>query len=106
MIQQVTGILFDSGGQAILLRDPQKTTWRHTRHVSAFLSSKSGCKINMPRRYNVLPTENKAHMYKLNSQLNSSNIHIRPGIPSEILFGICSGILIPHSYLTFFLRFF
>ena len=79
----------------------------------------------------VLPNHNKAHMYKPNSQLNSSKrshamcpfilqfkrhsiwhsiwhsiSDIWSGIPSDILFGIFSGILISHSYLTFFLRFF
>ena len=61
MIQQVTGILFDSGGQAVLSRDPQKITWCHTRHVSVFLSSKSGCKINMPKANSVLVKQQTCH---------------------------------------------
>ena len=109
MIQQVTGILFHPGGQAVLSRDPQKFTWRHTRHVSAFLSSKSGCNINMPRRYNVVPNQNKAHMCKPNSQLNYSNVHI-PSASSfyslyDILSGSQSGILSLAFDLAFHLTF-
>ena len=101
MIQQVTGILFHPGGRAVLSRDPQKFTWRHTRHVSAFLSSKSGCNINMPRRYNFVPNQNKAHMCKPNSQLNYSNVHIPSASSFYSLYDILSGI----QSLTFDLAF-
>ena len=57
-----------------------------------------------PRRYNVLPNCNKAHMYKPNSQLNSSNIQI-PSARLYSLYDILSGIQSGILSLTFDLAF-